>query len=262
MNKTQAQSNLEAPSAPEVVTTAIVSEKEKKIDDIVNISFDNFGEEEVKSVSIDYADRSDTEKVHITQAYYGNLISKYSKIYGMDPNLVLGIATQERGIHGTTIDEGGAIGLMQIQYNVWANQPISAYNFETGKRETFKINPEKLSNIEYNIKVGCMVLQNTMEYMDYNTLAAVQCYNMGYANMKKILTAYSNDCGKSINRILKDSTDRGWLDYRNIINVGDQNYIEHVFSWMGENVGIKTIKNDGTLINLNVTNQEIHKKIC
>lgn len=107
-----------------------------------------------------------------------------------------------------------------------------------------------------------MVLQNTMEYMDYNTIAAVQCYNMGYGNMQKILTAYSLDCGKPIHEILSDSTDRGWLDYRDIIKMGDQKYIEHVFSWMGDNVGIKTTKNDGTVINLNVTNQMTSKKIC
>lgn len=126
------------------VSVTIQDEKYEAEEEISNISYSNFygydeNEEDYMVVSIDYNDRSNTEKAYITQAYYGDLINKYSKMYGMDPNLVLAIATQERGIHGTTIDVGGAIGLMQIQYNVWAGQKISAYNFQTGKRESFII---------------------------------------------------------------------------------------------------------------------------
>lgn len=216
--------------------------------------------EEITKVSIDYGDRSDTDKAHKTKAYYGDLIDKYSKRYGVDPNLVLAIATQERGVHGTTVDKGGAIGLMQIQYNVWVGERISAYNFETGKRETFIVDDEKLADIDYNIKVGCMYLQNCMEYMDYNTVAAVQCYNMGAGSMNKILKAYSADCGKSVNEILSDPTDIGWLEYRNIIDMGDPDYIENVFSYLGENSNVGSIKKDGSIINLNINN-ETSKKI-
>ena len=216
--------------------------------------------EEITKVSIDYGDRSETDKAHKTKAYYGDLIEKYSKRYGVDSNLVLAIATQERGVHGTTIDKDGAIGLMQIQYNVWVGERISAYNFETGKRETFIVDDEKLADIDYNIKVGCMYLQNCMEYMDYNTVAAVQCYNMGDGNMGKILKAYSADCGKSVKEILSDPLDTGWLEYRYLPGIGDPEYIENVFSYLGEDSYIKNIKKDGTVVNININN-ETSKKI-
>lgn len=35
-------------------------------------------------------------------------------MYGVDPALVLAVATQERGIHSSVTDTGGATGLMQI----------------------------------------------------------------------------------------------------------------------------------------------------
>lgn len=242
---------------PQIVNLSISNNSENiSINEELFIDYDS-----IEKVSIDYGDRSDTTKAYTTKAYYGDIIEKYASKYGMDTNLVVGIATQERGIHGTTIDEGGAIGLMQVQYSVWANQKISAYNFDTGEKESFTIDPSRLSDIDYNIKIGCMILQNTMEYMNYNTVAAVQCYNMGYGSMKKILKAYSNDCGKSVEQILNDTTDSGWLEYRDLIKSGDQQYVEHVFSWMGENIDVKTIKKDGSIVNLNINNHVSSKKI-
>lgn len=251
--------------SPEVFNDMSVS-KENNSFDISNLTVYNdqistIEYENIQKVSIDYGDRSETDKAHKTRAYYGNMIEKYAKMYGMDPNLVIGIATQERGVHGTTIDEGGAIGLMQIQYNVWNNDRISAYNFETGKNESFIIDGSRLSDIEYNIKVGCMYLQNCMEYMNNNVVAAVQCYNMGYGSMQKILKAYSLETGKSVEDILNNQTDNGWLNYRDIINMGDQKYVEHVFSWMGEDFDIQTKTNDGSIINLNINNQVASRKI-
>ncbi|MBQ9071675.1 MAG: transglycosylase SLT domain-containing protein [Bacilli bacterium] len=226
-----------------------------------NIVLSNLEYEETQKVSIDYSDRSDTNKAYKTKAYYGDLIEKYSVKYGVDPDLVTAIATQERGVHGTTIDVGGAIGLMQIQYNVWANKPISAYNFDTGQKESFIIDDEKLSDIDYNIKVGCMYLQNCMEYMNYNTVAAVQCYNMGSGSMSTILKAYSSACGKSIKEILSNPEDIGWLEYRHIVKIGDPDYVENVFSYLGENSNIKNTKKDGTVVNININNKVSSKKI-
>ena len=46
-----------------------------------------------------------------------------------------------------------------------------------------------------------------MDYMDNNIVAAVQCYNMGYGSMMKILRTYSAITGKSIEDILQDEND-------------------------------------------------------
>lgn len=210
-------------------------------------------------VIINYSDRSTEEKIEKTKIYYSELINKYAYQYGLDPSLVIAIATQERGVHSGDIDPTGAIGLMQIQYNVWANETISAYNFATGEIETFNVQSERLSDVDYNIKIGCMILQNNMLNMRYNTLAAIQCYNMGYGNMQKILTVYSNYCGRSVDEILNDELDIGWLEYRNIVQGGDKQYIEHVLSWIGDDVNLEITKNDGTVVNVSITNQISNK---
>ena len=108
-------------------------------------------------------------------------------------------------------------------------EKLSAYNFETNTRENIIVNEKSLSNVDYSVKVGCMILQTVFKYMNYNTLAAVQCYNMGYGNMHKIFNAYSCDSGKSVDEILNDVTDTNWMNYRYIIKKGDQEYIENVF---------------------------------
>lgn len=208
--------------------------------------------EKPSSIVINYSDRSSEEKVHITKEYYGQVITKYAKQYGLDPALVLAIATQEKGIHSPVKDEGGATGLMQLQNAVWEDEYITAYNFETQKKETVYVTREKIKDVFYNIKIGCMYLQNCMDYMDNNIVAAVQCYNMGHGSMMKILRTYSAINGKSIEEILQDEKDLGWLDYRNVIEKGDQKYVEHVFSWLGHDIEINNTKKDNTLVTINV----------
>lgn len=213
---------------------------------------ENINEEvEQNKIYIEYEDRSQTEKAIITKSYYGDMIEKYAKMYGLDPMLVIGIATQERGIHSETMDRGGATGLMQIQNSVWENGELSAYNYETNSVEKITVNINNLSDVEYNIKVGCMILQNTFKYMNYNTLAAIQCYNMGYGNMQKILNEYSISSGKSMDEIL-NSNDIGWLECRNIIDVGDQKYLENVLSWIGDDIVFNNYAN-GTTISTCIT---------
>ena len=98
-----------------------------------------------------------------------------------------------------------------------------------------------------------MIFQNNMKEMKNNVIAAIQCYNMGYPNMEKILKAYSNKTGKSINEILLDINDYGWLDYRNIVKKGDDNYVENVMRWIGENAELGTYINNGEEVDLVVT---------
>lgn len=201
-------------------------------------------------VSLDYEDRSDSEKAQITRAYYSDAIKKYAEIYGVDYELMLAIATQERGVHSETRDSGGAIGLFQIE-NIWNNQELTAYNYETNEYETITVDENRLSDVFYNIKVGCMVFQTALRYMDYNIPAAIQCYNMGYGNMQKILTACSNATGKSISEILSEQTNLDWLRYRNQAIGGDKNYLEHVSSYMDQNTEIN-INNGEEEINMNI----------
>lgn len=226
-----------------------------------NVASNNVLEIDTPTVNINYEDRSNTVKAFNTKSYYNNLFEKYSNMYGIDPTLAIAVGTQERGIHSEIMDQGGATGLMQVQNSVWRNQNLSAYNFNTKEMETIKVDESRLSDVEYNIKVGCMILQTNLKAMNYNTLAAIQTYNMGYGNMNKILAAYSVDSGKTIEQILDDPTDIGWLKYRNIIKVGDIKYVENVLSWMGNSINLTNKKDDKTEVCCKVQSVEDVKVI-
>lgn len=208
-------------------------------------------------VFVSFEDTSETAKAKKTRDYYGDIIEKYSKIYGLDPKIVIGIATQERGIHSEKKDPGGATGLMQIQNSVWVGEKLKAYNYETKSYETITVNEKDLSDVFYNIKVGCMYFQNCMDYMDNNIIAAIQCYNYGYGNMKKVLNEYSSQTGKTRKEILNDISDCGWLDCRYVVStkIGDSGYVEHVLRWIGPNIEVDSLKIDGNLINLNISSE-------
>lgn len=216
------------------------------------------------SVFIDYEDRSETDKAYFTKNNYWDLIEKYSKMYGLDPNLVLAIATQERGSHSSVMDEGGATGLMQVQNEIWENQEKISYNFDIQDYETYYITPERIQDLEQNIRIGCAIFQECLQVMDYNIPAAIQCYNMGQGTMYGILNEYSMDTGKSVEEILNNPSDIGWLGYRDVIPYGDPIYLENVLSWMGDSSNITVLKNNGEEVFLSVSNntQQKSQVIC
>jgi len=209
---------------------------------------------ELPTVEFDYEDRRNTDKACFVMEEYGDLLTKYATRYGIDPNLMIAIATQERGVHSSDMDPGGATGLMQIQNGVWLGEEISAYNFETGKRDKYIVTNDMIRNLETNIQLGCMYFQNCLDYMHYNIPAAVQCYNMGFGNMGKILNAYSQEQGVSKVDILSDPTDTGWMDYRYLCNDGDELYFEHVSSWLNDNSVTVLNRNNNNNVSINITN--------
>lgn len=185
-------------------------------------------------VSLDFSDElnvgsmSDSEKLEYVKENYGDVIEKHASTYGLDANLIMAIATQERGKHSTVVDSGGAIGLMQIQVSVWDGHSISAYNYDTGQKETVKITLEKLKDLSFNVQVGCMIFQNYLIEMKNNASAAIQSYNMGTGSVRKIITAYASSIGKTYDDVINDSDDLGWLEYRFSSYAGDPSYLEHV----------------------------------
>lgn len=161
--------------------------------------------------NIDFSDRTSDEKAAIARENYYNLISRYAKTYGLDANLVMAIATQERAEHSTEIDPGGGIGLMQIQYSVWVNQDVTAYNFETGNWETFHITDSNIRELDTNIKIGCMYFQNCLVNMDYNVPAALCAYNWGTTSARNKISQFSQDRGLTVNEVL-EANDTSWVN--------------------------------------------------
>lgn len=174
--------------------------------------------------------RCNNEKAIRTQELYYSKIQKYAKKYGLNPDIVCAIATQERGIHSSVKDSGGAIGLMQIQVSVWHDKTIDVFDYEENKIKTIYITQEKLEDIDFNIEVGCAVFQDCLNHMNGNVIAALQSYNTGPYAVDDIIRKYSNASGKSKLQILEEN-DLNWLDYRTRDYNGDPEYVEHVLSY-------------------------------
>ena len=198
------------------------------------------------NIRIDYSDVTpDFEKLEYVKENYGELISECAKTYGIDPNIMIAIATQERGVHSPYMDSGGATGLMQIQNSVWIGEDLTAFNYDLDEKETITVTDELISSLKGNIKVGCMVFSYCLGRMQGNVLAAIQCYNMGEGNMfRNVLDSYSYVCGKSCDEILSDPSDIGWLKFRNNVNQGDRHYLERILSYMGDDINIQSLNSD------------------
>ena len=253
--------NIKATETPDVaiVQEQVMQEFERKVQNqsslAANVIYDadtnsvNIPEEipdeiveeikkEVTTVNLEFDELSSTDKAVYAKEQYYDLISKYAADFGLDANLMLGIATEERGVHSSSIDDGGGLGLMQIQYDVWIGHEMTYYrlNPETGEfvRGTVKITDERMKNLETNIETGCMIFQECLRNSKYNLSVAIQMYNMGYGTMQKILGAYANAKGITIEDILNNPSDLGWLDYR-APYAGDPKYLERVNMWVLEN---------------------------
>lgn len=211
-------------------------------------------ETEEKFMFLEYEDRTDSEKYQTAETLYGEKIEKYANMYGLDPQLVLALATQERGVHSDKMDAGGATGLMQIQNAIWEGEEVTAYNFVTDEYEVTKITKEGIKDVDKNIKYGCMILQSYIRGKNYNIALGVASYNMGPTNISKVLNAYVEAMGISKEAVTSDQTHNGWMKYRNIIPVGDQKYNEHVFSYMGDEFTTYVTKPSGERVELTVKN--------
>lgn len=219
---------------------------------------------ESQVVRLAYDNRYDQEKYRNAYDNYNEFIQERAPRWGVSPTLVQSMLTQESG--------GYYSNLMQIQFNSWHDQPITLFNYETGKMETIILtnhpeNYEKkpdiqlitekdLQNPRTNISVGCIILQYSFERMHHNIPAAIQCYNFGTSNMKKVLLETAANSGMSIKDLLDDQTNTEWLNYRDIIDVGDNKYLEHVLRYITdpeEEIWMNYVDENGEIQKNNIT---------
>ena len=195
--------------------------------------------------SFDYEDRSETEKSNYAKTNYEESVNKYSKIYGIDKNLIMAILTQENAFNEVNNSNIGANGVMQIE-SIWYGYDITAYNFETNNTDTVTINKESLIDPDYSIKIGTMILNNYY-YTLYNNyvekgildksnaiLATILSYNKGITAICNLINNYGNDFINHISETLG----------------GDNDYLKHVCSYLKDQsiISIQNINNDSSQI--------------
>lgn len=230
----------------EVVATTVPMEAETVEETVIEDN--NFYGEDCPVLAISAEDWVDTKKYFVARAYYMDTLTEYANTYGLDPMLVMAIGTHERGVHSDTIDEGGGLGLFQIQVSGgwnWLGRSITAYNFDTGEYETEMITLEKAQDVFTNMKLACMMLQDLLRTYNYNVAEAVMAYNYGTTNVDKVLSYCSNDTGFTRGE-LNQIDNLEWLKYRDIIGGGDPNYLENVFKYIPNDTVLKFKKPDGS----------------
>lgn len=220
-------------------------------------------EEKINPFTLETEDLTNSEKYQSAKENYFTLIEKYATEYGLDPMLMLAIATQERGVHSEIVDPDGGLGLFQIQIEGgwnWDNETISAYNFRTNEEETITITKDKVRNLEFNIKCGCILFQNALREQNYNIPRAIQCYNYGSAYMDQVISECCRDTGYSRNDI-SDPTNLIWTNYRNIIKNGDNRYLENVLRYLPNDTQLEFKNPSGEKITMTFENETFNNNM-
>lgn len=222
----------------------------------MDLEYDSFQEknninEDSELLELDIEENTQNEKYLYCKNNYGDLITKYANMYGIDPKIAIAVFTHERGYHSDVMDSGGAIGLCQVQLDVWDDKDVKAFNFETNSWETYHIKEENIKNLEENIKAGVMILQESLRQVSYILLQGVQNYNYGLGNLNVAFRQSGLNADE-----LNEQNNKEWMQYRDLIKGGDPLYIEHVFQYVPSDSDLHFKTPDGKDINLHYVAQK------
>ncbi len=222
----------------------------------MDLEYDSFQEknninEDSELLELDIEENTQNEKYLYCKNNYGDLITKYANMYGIDPKIAIAVFTHERGYHSDAMDSGGAIGLCQVQLDVWDDKDVKAFNFETNSWETYHIKEENIKNLEQNIKAGVMILQESLRQVSYILLQGVQNYNYGLGNLNVAFRQSGLNADE-----LNEQNNKEWMQYRDLIKGGDPLYIEHVFQYVPSDSDLHFKTPDGKDINLHYVAQK------
>lgn len=216
-------------------------------------------QEDVDTVYLDFENEFHSEKGQYAYNNYYPIVEKYSNKWGLSPNIIMSMLTQESG--GYVKDN-----LMQIQFYSWENQVIYVYNFEENKQEKvvltndpqrFKtqygddiicITEQDLTNPNTNISVSCIIVRESFRVMNKHIVAGLQCYNLGCGNMWTVFDEMEDKTGRYPD--LVDQEDCEFLDYLYVAKGGDKKYIPNVTRYnrdVNESFVFKCIDDEGNI---------------
>ena len=204
-----------------ITSTEPITNETPILEESNDVNYYDMGNDNIVNFSAE--DKSDDFYESI-KSTYGDSINKYASMYGIDPNLIVAIISQENPTYKKNNSSSGAYGLMQVE-NIWNNKELTCYNKEQNCYETIIVDTSKVnSDADYSIKVGCMIFASTAEAINKRTnltdaeafQATLIAYNKGITVTTKVLNnTYSFD--EFINAI---TSTKG----------GDNNYTENVLS--------------------------------
>lgn len=209
----------------------------------------------------------------------GKLFFKYGEMYGIDPILLIAMASQESGLDHEANSPGGsqynnaAVGICQLEKPATSNTTFHAYNYETRSNEEQHLTMEGALDIEQNIKMGAMHFQEGLEKSKGNIPILIQSYNYGSYGMDKVLNSYASSTGQTVDQVKENYSDTGWIntvkDFHNNPSkyisgwrestYGDANYVSNVLRYFP---GDKTYYNyDGNKYVVDINTSQVLYKI-
>lgn len=246
---------------------------EEKLSQSLNVARNEYSKEQIVAPKINNAMK------------YWSYFEYYGYTYGVDPYLLLAMATQESGgEHYTTIPGGDRFngygyGIMQIEKPGIVTKKITAYNHTTESYDIMHINEEKdIYPVAQNIKAGAMILAQRLKENQYNPYVTIQGYNYGFLGIKYALSYYLVDGNlEEIDSVFKEgegkdllkyieSNNSDWLNKKTSTGLtarewyssegwkkfgssgGDKNYFENVMKYYNGKLSPYIIKNTGIKI--------------
>lgn len=199
-------------------------------------------EKQQEAVTSTYTDKAELNLEYESRAYTDRnllvrnneetmaVIKKYANKYMIDENLVMAIASQERGTHSQTMDDGGGLGIMQVQVAVHPDgSAFSTVINDNGniKKSQFVYNHNEYITLDGNIEAGCALLQYYLNYFNGNMAMAVYAYNSGQGPVNNAIVAYASETGLSYESIMANKSDLDWTKY-----LDREYYLPAVLSWL------------------------------
>ena len=112
--------------------------------------------------------------------FYGDIITKYSRAYDIDPLLSAALIREESRFFKGAVSSRGAIGLTQI---------MAPTAYEISDKLGMKIeNYGDLFKPENNVKLGLYYYSMLFREFDSNIVFALAAYNAGMGKVKKFLS--------------------------------------------------------------------------
>ena len=103
-----------------------------------------------------------------------------------------------------------------------------------------------------------MILRTCIENNNYNIPLSLQTYNFGPGNMEEVLSMCSSLENLDKSDLRNDPTNNTWLRYRSFLNIGDPEYVEHVFSYLQNHTDLTVQKRSGEQVTISIVND--HQK--
>ena len=115
---------------------------------------------------------------------YGDIITKYSRAYDIDPLLSTALIREESRFFKGAVSSRGAIGLTQV---------MAPTAYEISDKLGMKINNYgDLFEPDNNVKIGLYYYSMLFKEFDFNIVYALAAYNAGMGNVKKFLSGGGN----------------------------------------------------------------------